>query len=144
MGRPGSLQSAYSASEVPRILSRGVLLVSRCCSVQVNVRALKDLLWDSLVAANTQKASHGSSDSTDADSEDEQAHHGSTAATAGAEAAVPFQEVIVSVPEQSAAGSLEDVSVHMCFICLLHLANERGLVITANEDLKTLSISNLN
>jgi condensin complex subunit 2 len=111
---------------------------------QVDVRALKDLLWDSLVTVNTHKASHDSS-SMDAE-EAEQDDDSTTAAAAGggSKPTIPFQEVIVSVPEQSAAGSLEDVSVHMCFICLLHLANEKGLVIKAKEDLKTLTISNVN
>jgi hypothetical protein len=31
----------------------------------------------------------------------------------------------------------------MCFICLLHLANEKGLVVKAQEDLRTLTISNV-
>ena len=53
-------------------------------------------------------------------------------------------QVIVHVPEDSAAGALEDVSVHMCFICLLHLANEKGLVVKAHDDLKTLTISTVN
>lgn len=102
------------------------------------MRALKDLLWDSLVSVNCDAAVAGGS--MDTDSAD--APGGGDAAAAGP--VIPFQDVIVSVPEQSAAGSLEDVSVHMCFICLLHLANEKGLVIRAKEDLKTLTISNVN
>jgi condensin complex subunit 2 len=113
---------------------------SAAAAVQVDVRALKDLLWDSLTTVNSQKASN-SSRSTDTEEDSEQ-HDGATAAANG-QPTIPFQEVIVSVPEQSAAGSLEDVSVHMCFICLLHLANEKGLVIKAKEDLKTLTISNV-
>jgi hypothetical protein len=102
------------------------------------VRALKDLLWDSLVTVNTHKAAIDSSSTTEQDDST------TAAAECGATPTIPFQEVIVSVPQQSAAGSLEDVSVHMCFICLLHLANEKGLVIKAKEDLKTLTISNVN
>jgi hypothetical protein len=124
-----------------------------CCLllIQVDVRALKDLLWDSLVTVNSRKASgdnpnsSSSSSSIDATDADEE-QHDSTAAAAAAgsdQQTIPFQDIIVSVPEQSAAGSLDDVSVHMCFICLLHLANERGLVINAKEDLKTLTISNV-
>lgn len=92
---------------------------------QVDVRALKDLMWDSLVGV------HG----MDAGS--------STAAAAPEQAVVPFQSVIERVPAVSAAGALPDVSVHMCFICMLHLANERGLVIKGREDLAGLSISNV-
>eukprot|EP00878_Enallax_costatus_P041186 GHUV01047750.1.p1 GENE.GHUV01047750.1~~GHUV01047750.1.p1 ORF type:complete len:115 (-),score=35.73 GHUV01047750.1:357-701(-) len=102
--------------------------------LQVDVRALKDLLWDSLVSVNQQAAAtqHTEQSST--------TQHSTPTAEAPT---VPFQDVIVAVPEQSDAGDLSDVSVHMCFICLLHLANEKGLVIKAQEDLKTLTISNV-
>lgn len=105
-------------------------------TLQVDVRALKDLLWDSLVTVNQQAASEPDQDSA-ADSCQQ------SAAAAAAQPSIDFQDVIVSVPEQSDAGSLSDVSVHMCFICLLHLANEKGLVIKAKEDLKTLTIGNV-
>eukprot|EP00775_Hariotina_reticulata_P010048 gene10048-10204_t len=91
---------------------------------QVDVKALKDLLWDSLVQVNSSKT------------------QGPEAAP-GAQCSpiIPFQDVISTMPDDSAAGSVEDVSVHMCFICLLHLANEKGLVIRAKEDLCTLTIT---
>jgi condensin complex subunit 2 len=44
-----------------------------------------------------------------------------------------------AVPAVSPAGAARDLSVHMCFICLLHLANEKGLAIRGGEDLTTLS-----
>lgn len=91
------------------------------------MRALKDILWDSLLSAQQ----HASPE------------HEAPAAAAGGAGTIPFQDVIVHVPAESAAGVLEDVSVHMCFICLLHLANEKGLVVKAHEDLKTLTVSNV-
>jgi condensin complex subunit 2 len=112
--------------------------------LQVDVRALKDLLWDSLITVNTHKASQDNSSSMESEEERDDSTTAAAAAGGGSKPPIPFQEVIISVPEQSAAGSLEDVSVHMCFICLLHLANEKGLVIKAKEDLKTLTISNVN
>ena len=36
--------------------------------------------------------------------------------------------------------ALDDISTSFCFICLLHLANEKGLVITKNQDLNELDI----
>jgi condensin complex subunit 2 len=55
--------------------------------------------------------------------------------------AVPhMQDVIASLDESSGAGQLADLSVHLCFICLLHLANEHGLVITDSADLRQLTI----
>jgi condensin complex subunit 2 len=47
------------------------------------------------------------------------------------------------VPAQSKAGDRQDLSVHLCFICLLHLANENGLVIRSGDDLKTLQVQNV-
>ena len=46
-------------------------------------------------------------------------------------------------PEDNLAGATEDISVHMAFICMLHLANEHGLKITDRPSLNDLDISNL-
>ncbi len=53
---------------------------------------------------------------------------------------IDFRDVIKVVPPESAAGRLEDMSVHMCFICLLHLANQHGLEVKSGADLRTLRI----
>jgi len=113
-----------------------------CHAWQVDVRALKDLLWDSLVTVNQQHSS-STPDNTAAAAAGEGAASPSEASEAGGPPVIPFQDVIVHVPDESPAGALQDVSVHMCFICLLHLANEKGLVVRAQEDLKTLTISNV-
>ncbi len=47
------------------------------------------------------------------------------------------------MPEHNPAGRLEDLSVHLCFICVLHLANEHGLVIKGVPELDRLEISNV-
>ena len=44
-----------------------------------------------------------------------------------------FQDVLSQLPTVSSDRELEDVSVPYCFICLLHLANEKGLSIEATE-----------
>lgn len=41
------------------------------------------------------------------------------------------------------AGALSDLSVHMCFICVLHLANEHGLAIEGQQSLDELKIRNV-
>ena len=38
---------------------------------------------------------------------------------------------------------LQDLSVHLCFICVLHLANENGLVIKGVDNLEKMLISNV-
>jgi len=57
--------------------------------------------------------------------------------------AVQFKDVIKAVPDTSQAGRLEDVSVHLAFICMLHLANENGLVIKGVDSLDDLQISSI-
>lgn len=42
-----------------------------------------------------------------------------------------------------APGALSDLSVHMCFICVLHLANEHGLAIEGQESMEELKIRNV-
>ena len=64
------------------------------------------------------------------------------AAAGDAERSLAFQSVIGGVGE-SRAGRLEDLSVHLCFICLLHLANEHGLAIHDAPGLDQLSITKL-
>ena len=54
---------------------------------------------------------------------------------------VSFQDLIADVPSVSAAGRAEDLSVHLCFICLLHLANEHGLAVSGTESLDRLVVS---
>jgi condensin complex subunit 2 len=39
------------------------------------------------------------------------------------------------------AQAMEDISTSYCFICLLHLANEKGLVLEDVEGLTELNIS---
>jgi hypothetical protein len=82
-------------------------------------------MWSSLVNVNNNSTSSSSPDA---------------AASSPDSSPIAFEDVIAAVPERSAAGALDDVSVHMCFICLLHLANERGLAIQAQPDLTTLTI----
>lgn len=85
-------------------------------SKQVDVQALKETLW-----GHMQK-------STQSSVKDE-------------EEAVSFRQILASFPDHSrAAAAMEDISPHLCFICLLHLANEHGLSIHGCADLDDLSI----
>lgn len=51
-----------------------------------------------------------------------------------------FEKVIASLPQDCAAGAAEDISVHLCFICLLHLCNEHNLALSGREDMSGLQI----
>ncbi|XP_058095118.1 condensin complex subunit 2 [Magnolia sinica] len=73
-------------------------------SKQVDVHVLKETLWDHLQECikNTEM---------------------------GHEEEVSFNHVLSSFPADCAAAASKDISPHLCFICLLHLANEHGLSI---------------
>lgn len=52
-----------------------------------------------------------------------------------------FKQVLAAFPNDCrAASSVQDISPHLCFICLLHLANEHGLWIQGSANLDDLSI----
>ncbi|CAN0897045.1 Condensin complex subunit 2 [Linum grandiflorum] len=54
---------------------------------------------------------------------------------------VSFKDLLASFPKDcNAAASINDISPHLCFICLLHLANEHGLSIHDRSSLDDLSI----
>ncbi len=78
----------------------------------VDVRALKTTLWDGLERGGEADAS-----------------------------SMSFASLLQSVTPECGAGAVEDVSVHMCFICVLHLANEHGLAIKGVPSLDELHVS---
>ena len=78
---------------------------------QVNVRALKQTLWANLEKSDTSREVHS------------------------------FNKMLREFPINNPAGDVEDISVHMAFICALHLANEHGLVITSVPEMNDLEIN---
>ncbi|KAK9866833.1 hypothetical protein WJX84_006304 [Apatococcus fuscideae] len=111
-----------SASLVPapRQVAR-ISVTYASAAKQVDVRVLKETLRDGLQALQSPDA----------------------AATDSASSEVSFQELLQQVPADTAAGKPSDLSVHLCFICVLHLANEHGLAITAAPSLDSMVISSL-
>ncbi|XP_042949007.1 condensin complex subunit 2-like isoform X4 [Carya illinoinensis] len=53
---------------------------------------------------------------------------------------ISFRQLLSSFPVDCRAAAPEDISPHLCFICLLHLANEHGLNIRGSPSLDDLSI----
>ena len=54
---------------------------------------------------------------------------------------VSFKTVLANFPSEcNAAATISDISPHLCFICLLHLANEKGLSIQSYPNLDDLAI----
>ncbi|CAM6074854.1 unnamed protein product [Sphagnum tenellum] len=78
-------------------------------SKQVDVHVLKATLWEGLQHKQI------SADMAEDTGEDEEG--------------IPFQELLDVLPEDCPAAAQEDISVHICFLCLLHLANEHNLCI---------------
>lgn len=85
---------------------------------QVDVRSLKELMWSGIQSVLAQRSGDG-------------------------EAPIEFQDILATVPAMNGAGRLEDLSIHLCFICVLHLANEHGLVVAGVPGLDRLLVSNV-
>ena len=86
---------------------------------QVDISGLKTSLWDLL--------SDGSSSGD--------------LATRHMDGAVSFQQVVARLPEKIPKQKLPDISIAYNFICLLHLANEKGLEITGQDDFADMHVS---
>ncbi|KAK1302582.1 Condensin complex subunit 2 [Acorus calamus] len=87
-------------------------------SKQVDVHVLKGTLWNCL-----QKSAEPSGEVS--------------------EAAVSFRDLVEHFPENCPAAEPKDISPHLCFICLLHLANEHSLSIRDCPTLDDLRIYNI-
>lgn len=87
---------------------------------RVDVKKLKENIW-SLIPTNTQQASEPPIKSTE-----------------GPEKS--FKDVISGLSGLYPEQTFKDISVAYCFICTLHLANEQGLDIVANQDLSDFAI----
>eukprot|EP00897_Mesotaenium_endlicherianum_P010334 jgi/Mesen1/9329/ME000061S08777 len=62
---------------------------------------------------------------------------------ADGEGGLSFKQLLASFPATCQAAPLEDISVHLCFICVLHLANEHDLAIKGCSSMDELRIHNL-
>ncbi|KAL9263955.1 Condensin complex subunit 2-like protein [Drosera capensis] len=86
-------------------------------SKQVDVQALKEVLWERVKLTPPVPSQNGE------------------------EAVVSFKVLLASFPSNStAASTLDHISPHLCFICLLHLANEHGLSLQGCGTLDDLSV----
>ncbi|XP_058734894.1 condensin complex subunit 2-like [Vicia villosa] len=86
-------------------------------SKQVDVQALKVTLWDQVQAS------------------------AKLPPVQDQEEIIYFKNVLANFPAKcNAAANISDISPHLCFICLLHLANENGLRLQGFPNLDNLSI----
>ncbi|KDP30777.1 hypothetical protein JCGZ_13720 [Jatropha curcas] len=114
--------NAYSDVEDPNTLVSQPRQVNKIevqydkTSKQVDVQSLKETLW------------HHIQESPQMSIQDQ-------------EEAVSFKKLLSSFPSDCrAAATVNDISPHLCFICLLHLANEHGLSILGCANLDDLRI----
>ena len=102
----------------PRMVASVGVTYARSASV-VDVRALKAALWGALLRASASQNS----------------------AEQGPEhAGVDFAPLVAAAVASHPPAARGALSVHMCFIALLHLANEHGLAITGAPGLDTMRI----
>lgn len=100
--------------------------------LQVDVRALKEDLWSSLQELETAPPQQ-------AEAQPDEGGASSRSSSPAASQGLSFQEAISRV-SQGAGARTGDVSVHLCFICMLHLANEHGLHILGTPGMDTMSV----
>ncbi|CAI6009634.1 unnamed protein product [Closterium sp. NIES-65] len=91
-------------------------------SKQVDVKILKDTIWVEL------QRHHGYE-------KEEQQDEGEFSS-----GPISFDRVLHNFPANCRAAALSDISVHLCFICVLHLANEHDLRLHASEDMNELDV----
>ncbi|CAN0914431.1 Condensin complex subunit 2 [Linum grandiflorum] len=95
-------------------------------SKQVDVQRLKETLWRHMHESPQTPAQNQEEEEEEAEEE---------------EAVVSFKSLLASFPNEcNAAASINDISPHLCFICVLHLANEHGLSIHGCGSLDDLAI----
>ena len=88
---------------------------------RVDVKRLKECLWAGINSASTAKPDE------EKESDEWEESDGRTAI-----APITFQHAIDTLAGRYPAGALESVSVSYCFICVLHLCNERSLTLESD------------
>lgn len=121
---------------------------------KVDVRRLKEELWKGMAldklappasAAGRQSllspppSSEPDAPSPDAAADNKETEGGGDVETE-TESPLKFTEVMNGLSSSYNKSAMNDISTSYCFICLLHLANEKGLVINKTQELDELDI----
>lgn len=113
---------------------------------KVDVRRLKEELWKGIGFDKLEVSRPGSSRSCRQALTRRKAPEPSPSVDAAAEATQPpeptlrFTEVMNDLQTVYPKTTMDDISTSFCFICLLHLANEKGLTIEKTPELLELEI----
>ncbi|KAH9878318.1 hypothetical protein IAQ61_001589 [Plenodomus lingam] len=121
---PSSQQDAYGAQLVPtgRNFRPQYVQYARVAK-KVDVKRLKDELWKGIGFEDTPKPPQP----------DDQP-------SKEVDGTLTFTDVVNSLQTVYPKQAMADISTSYCFICLLHLANEKGLVIDNQENFENLTI----
>lgn len=90
-------------------------------SKKVDVKRLKDNIWNSIKTLANSYKSQMSGDDDD-------------------EVKLKFTDIAVELSKRYNTEAKKDISTSFCFICLLHLANEHGLKVTSTDDYEDLLV----
>ncbi|KAI9655644.1 MAG: hypothetical protein M1831_004796 [Alyxoria varia] len=96
---------------------------------KVDVRRLKEEMWRGIDVEENANQDQTPSEKTPAPSLSRQG-----------DGSLRFTSVINSLQSVYPKQAMEDISTSYCFICLLHLANERGLVLNNESNFEEISI----
>jgi condensin complex subunit 2 len=121
---------SQSSQLMPKIHGSQLPLNYSRVSKKVDVKLLKDNLWDTLNAERSSRRSvipRTPEDSSKSDHPEE---------------IFKFSNLVTGVGSKYDPKTKKDISTSFCFICLLHLANENGFTITNTEDNSDLLIKN--
>lgn len=140
---PADESAAFGTQLVQQVgRTRPVMLNYARTAKQVDVRKLKDNLWtgvgfegvcsfplsQDIRTNNIQITAPPPADAPD------------DIATKAVDGSVKFTQVMKGLQGKYPSKAMSEISTSYCFICLLHLANEKGLVIDEQENLLDLSI----
>ncbi|KND94962.1 Condensin complex subunit 2, partial [Tolypocladium ophioglossoides CBS 100239] len=101
---------------------------------KVDVRRLKEEIWKGMALDKLENAANNGARMPAPPELDQQATAQQNNMT------LKFSEVMSGLQSVYPKPVMDDISISYCFICLLHLANEKGLVIEKTEGLSELNI----
>ncbi|KAJ1847293.1 hypothetical protein LPJ73_004291 [Coemansia sp. RSA 2703] len=131
VGAGGEATGEDAKPEIPQLRLIKPLYVNYARRAKrVNVKKLKDNIWRELATGDRRNSTAASEMSVDG-ADDEVKVEGDQ----------KFSQIVSSLKDVYPREKLEDLSISYCFICLLHLANERNLRIVGDQSLSDLTIT---
>ncbi|KAJ3366601.1 hypothetical protein GGF31_008022 [Allomyces arbusculus] len=124
---PASTQSAAAAlmPSTSAIRQRLVLNYAKRAK-RVDVKRLKETMWRKIRSRHSLARANAARAHPTATAEDEPAQH-QQQDDAQTDPALHLKSVVAALADDYSADKIKDISVPFCFICLLHLANEKNL-----------------